>query len=366
MNFPKRTGIITWHNYPGFGSVLQAYALFAFINGHGGNATIINYVPKFKPKLGKLRYLLSRLDPIIPHFLTVKLNYGFIYFEKRHLKETREVHTTEELQKLNTQFDNFVCGSDQIWAPNVFEKNYFLAFAPNDKNKVSYAASIGLSDIPPDLRDKYKTLIGRLDYVSVRERQGADLLKRLFGIEAQVVLDPTLLLRPDDWRTLLPKRNKRVESGYVLCYFLGKTGWHRDYAASLARSRHKKLVCLSNLEQDIANPDFGIVRNAGPQDFLAYVSSSDMVLTDSYHGILFSLIFGKQFLCFERFKQDDAINQNSRVYNILALLKLESRLVKAPGIPTTKQQIDYQQVRKRLSVLREQSVAFLKEAGISR
>lgn len=362
MCLNKKSAIITWHNYPNFGSALQAYALCHFINENGGEAKIINYVPKYLPKLRNLRYLFSMFDRILPSCISRKLNYRFIKFENEYLRETKMVRNEAELKEMNKYFDNFVCGSDQIWAPNCFNENYFLSFVSDGKNKVSYAASIGLPDIPENLRTIYKTLLDRLNHISVREEQGARLLKKLFNIDAAVCLDPTFLIEGNEWKRLgggIGGTKKK----YILCYFLGKTQWHRDYAIEMANRIGVGIICLSQFEQDIENSDFRTITDVGPLEFISYIKNAEYILTDSFHGVSFSINLEKPFLCFERFKANDVLNQNSRIYNILSILDLSDRLIKDfTYYPKT--DIDYYKVKEKLTSLRFASVNYLKKSEI--
>ena len=358
----SRTGIITWHNYPNFGSALQTYALQHFINLKGGDATVINYVPFFKPKLGELRYLLSKADPFIPHKISVKLNYRFIEFEKDFIPETESIVSSKGLKDLNNRFDNFVCGSDQIWAPNCFNENYFLSFVDDKKNKVSYAASIGLPYIPDYLKNQYRFLLSRFNHISLREQQGLTLIEELFGINGNLVLDPTLLIKKDDWLSI-EKQYKGVDGKYILCYFLGVNEEHRQYAIKVSKKYNYKIICLSKHQNDYRE-EFNTISDAGPMEFINLINNAEVVLTDSFHGVCFSINLEKPFHCFERFKFDDKVNQNSRIYNILTLLDLNDRLKRDFQEIEEIMLYDINKVNLKLSHLRTVSEEFLKKSKI--
>lgn len=358
MGVKKRIGIITWHNYPNVGSALQAYALHSYINKHNGDALIINYSAFGRPSLWWLRLLVSRFDRFIPKSISKKIHYRFLSFESKFFKETHLYTTIEQLVAQNGLFDTFVCGSDQIWAPNVFNDVYMLSFVDDEKKKVSYAASIGLPYIPNELIEKYRTLLGRFDYISVRERQGADLLNTLFGIKSSVVLDPTLLLTKEDW-SLLGLTKKMCNNRYVLCYFLGEQEEHRKIVEDFAKKQGLKVVSIYRFSVDI-RPGFITDTDVGPLEFINYIRNADFIFTDSFHGVCFSINLNRNFYVMKRFAENSPINQNSRIENILSLLELKDRLI--CSVPEDINMIDYKVVNKTLEKLRSESHQFLKQA----
>ena len=354
----KRIGIITWHNYPNVGSALQAYALHSYINKHNGDALIINYSIFGKPSFWWLRLIISRFDRFVPKSIAKRLHYRFLSFESKFFKETKLYTTVEQLVEQNKRFDTFVCGSDQIWAPNVFNEVYMLSFVNDEKKKVSYAASIGLPYIPNELIEKYRTLLGRFDCISVREQQGADLLNALFGIECSVVLDPTLLLTKKDW-SVMDRKKKICNHKYVLCYFLGEQEEHRKIVENFAKMQGLKIVCISRFGIDI-RPEFITDTDVGPLEFINYVRNADFVFTDSFHGVCFSINLNRNFYVMKRFAENSPINQNSRIENILSLLELEDRLI--CSVPEDINMINYKVVNKVLETLRLKSHQFLKQS----
>lgn len=336
----KRVGIITWHYYPNVGSELQAYALSHYLNMVGYDAEFINYREFHRPKLEWLRATLCEFDNVIPQRLSKALNYHFPHFIRKYLPQGRDLHSANELNDECGKYDTIVCGSDQIWAPSVFNPAYFIDFVKGGKpRKVSYAASIGLPQIPEEKRDIYRQLLSDFDAISVREDEGADLLKEL-GIDAGVVCDPTLLLTAEEYKGLIPRRMKPGEKT-LFCYFLGKNEKHRKMAQEIANRSGLQLVIYSHYPSDKM---YGgeHVDQIGPRQFVGHIAHADMVITDSFHGLAFSLIFRKDFYAVERFAGNDAVNQNSRIYNILRHCGLEERLLRV--IPSDVEAIDYAKV----------------------
>ena len=348
-------GIITWHYYPNFGSSLQAYALHSFINRHGGDASLINYVEGNRPEFWRLRLLLGRIDAVVPRFMASKLHYRFLLFEKQYFRETKIIRTRDGLEEQNCRFSKFICGSDQIWAPNVFNDVYFLSFVKDNAKKYSYAASIGLPRIPDGLINKYKVLLDDFNMISVREYQAQSYLKDTFGIDSELVLDPTLLITSRQWREIAisPKT-----SDYLLCYFLGQNEGHRKIASEIAKSLGLKIICLSRFDVDKKQKDFVVESDAGPREFVGYVNNADIVITDSFHGLCFSINLSKQFYVFPRFPEDDPINQNSRITNLLSIFGLEDRLISS--VPGKILNINFGLVNDMLEIMRKKSASYLK------
>lgn len=353
----RKIGIITWHNYPNVGSALQAYALHTFINNHNGNATIINYSPFGRPSLWYIRLIISKFDFILPRRISKYLHYRFIAFEKKYFKETKLIKSVIGLQKTNNYFDTFICGSDQIWAPNVFRDEYMLSFANDNKIKIAYAASIGLPSIPMELQNTYKKLLNRFQFISVREQQGAYLLKQLFGIDSTVVLDPTLLLTPKEYNKIATTTIKPAK--YILCYFLGENEGHRTIVTEFSKRINLPVISISRNKIDIRD-NFITDTDTGPCEFLSYIRDAEFVFTDSFHGLCFSINFNINFYVTKRFSEDSPINQNSRIINILKNFNLEDRLI--TQVPSKIEYIDFSDVNKKLDLLRVKSHDFLKKS----
>ncbi len=253
-----------------------------------------------------------------------------------------------------------VCGSDQIWAPNVFNPVYMLDFVPDDIPKISYAASIGLNEIPDDLVGTYQKLLSRFQSISVREKQGAQLLDQRCGIKSEVVLDPTLLVNADHWKKLEKKINRKDK--YIFCYFLNKH--HRYKGAVQAYTKRRGIAvigCSANPEDASWMTILG--NDIGPCEFLWLIHHAEAVFTDSYHGTIFSLLYHKPFVTFERFESSDKICQNSRIYQLDDHFCLSQRIIRVThDTEIVIDDFDYDMFERRLCELRKSSMEFLKRA----
>lgn len=358
----KKIGIVTWHYYENFGSALQAYSLQTTISNLGYECEFVNYRKKqFRSSniKGAIKYILSSLAIFLPKGKRSKYSFRFSRFEYDFLKQRRLSYNEKSVKKCNSKYDIFVCGSDQIWAPNVFNPIYFLSFVEDKKPKIAYAPSIGLNEIPNDLKDSYSNLLSRFDCLSVREQEGADILKKVFNLEAEAVLDPTFLIEKNNWNNLIIE--PQIKEEYIFCYFLGENNLQLKLANKIAKDLGCKIISISNPHMDNSSIDI-IDKFAGPREFLGYVKNAKMIITDSFHGMAFSINFNKDFYVFERFSNDNKISQNSRIHNILSKLNLEDRLISYNGSINKIDSIDYTDVNKLLECERTKSLEYLKNS----
>lgn len=354
----RSVGIMTWHYYHNFGSALQGYALQSSICSLGYKCHIINYRNKrfgeYDPIKEWVKILLDRLN------VSKKYRFPFSCFHAKYLKQTTIEQNSQNLYTTVAKFDTVICGSDQIWAPNVFNPVYMLDFVPDDIPKVSYAASIGLNEIPDELVGTYQKLLSRFRAISVRENQGAQLLDQRCGIKAEVVLDPTLLMNVDDWKKV--EKKVKGKNKFIFCYFLNKDHRYKQSVRKYAKKKGVEVIgCSANPEDTSWMTVLG--NEIGPCEFLWLIHHAEAVFTDSYHGTIFSLLYHKPFITFERFENTDKICQNSRIYQLDDYFNLTQRIIKVEE--ETELIIggfDYDIFEQRLCELRKSSLEFLRKA----
>ena len=353
----NRVGILTWHYYENVGSNLQAYGLYMTIKKMGYHCNFINYqYKKFQDSFlkGILKKICIFIDNIFPFLLPNKYRFKALQFQNKYFPVTNKCFTFDDLKNLNDDFDIFVCGSDQIWSPIVFDEVYFLNFVDKEKYKFSYAPSIGSNYISKELVDNYKELLSSFDGISIREKKGKELLKEL-EYDAMQVLDPSFLLSKEEWMEITS--NRICKDNYIFCYFLGENVHYREKVLDYAKKNNKKLIIYSSILND-KNYCNKHITKMGPKEFLSYILYADFVFTDSFHGVTLSLKFNKNFNVFLRFEENDKKNQNSRITNILSVLQLEDRLI-------TKEKklnindVDYKLVNEKLNTLIDESKSFL-------
>ncbi len=359
-----KVGIITWHYFNNVGSNLQAYAMQKIIKNLGHNPTFINYRYKiYKDSFLKkvIKEFCIIIDKIFPNLVNEKMRFGAYSFQKEEMQKTEEIYDKKKLEEIALKFDAVVCGSDQIWAPNVFDEVYMLSFVGEKVKKIAYAPSIGLNEIPENLVEKYKKYIGRLDRVSTREDNGVKLLKEYCGIEAEQVLDPTLLIEKTEWLELVKNENTFKEK-YIFIYLLGEKKWIREWIQKFAKNTKMKVILLSSFNDDKKYADI-YYKVMGPRKFIKLVSEAQYVLTDSFHGTIFSILFQKQFYVFDRFDSKEKLCQNSRIISLLEILELEDRRVRSNDeVKLIDKKIEYEKINNKLEKEREKSLKFLSES----
>lgn len=357
----KKVKILTWHYYMNFGSALQAYALQESVKRLGYKVEILNYR---NPKFGResslktiIKYLTSKL---LKNVFQGRLYYPFTVFQREKLLQTLVVYEKENLAKICQNTEAIICGSDQIWAPNVFNSVYMLDFVQvKHVKKISYAASIGLPIIPDELVEQYKTLLLEFSSIAVREKSGKEILDAQCDIKANVVLDPTMLLDPEEYQGLEIPISQHSDK-YVFCYFLNKNHEYKKQVEEYASRNNLKIVGVSSRLSD--KEWMKLHNNIGPGEFLWLIHHASAIFTDSYHGTIFSMLYHKNFFVFERFQTDDPINQNSRIYQLDEYFKISGRILSKDSHPEDCNSFNYEVFEKKLAIERGNSLNYLKGA----
>ena len=364
MNNFQSIGVITWHYYQNYGSMLQAYALVKTLRDLGYRVRVINYR---NPKFGKFSHFKRLISNIIQFFpvgfiknLLPQLDFPSIRFRK-FFNETREESLITKLEKQCSEFDAIICGSDQIWAPNVFNPIYLLNFVPDNKRKISYAASIGLNQIPSHLIPEYKKLLSRFYKISVRESSGSELLLKNCNIRSTVVLDPTLLIASEYWHKLsvIPK----IDRPYIFCYILKENHGYKNAIIKYGKRMGLPIYGISACKNDYSWMNQFSQRGIGPKEFLGLIENAYTVITDSYHGTIFSLLFHKRFISIQRFSETEVLCQNSRIEQLKAYFPIESNVVQcSETTDLTYKDVDWNSFESELVKLRTNSTNYLKES----
>ncbi len=342
-----RVGIVTLlgNNY---GGTLQAYALKEQLEKMGIDVTHINY------QLSENKISIKR---IIKTFIYYKRNKKFKKFKKEYFKLTKKTKNIKELKKQSSNYDVFIAGSDQIWNQKIPIEDrgvFFLDFAGNQK-KIVYAASIGRDIINEEEKGQISKWLNNLDYISIREKTGVNLYSKLTNKEIENVLDPALLLSDKEWDKIINKKIITNEK-YIFSYTLGANKSVLDSIEKISKKLNMKIIEISykkNFENEIKN-----INDAGPSEFVELIKNSDYVLTNSFHGTVFAILNKKQFFVFTRG------NMNSRIYDLLDILKLKDRIIDNGSIENIdlEERINYDEVYEILEKEREKSIKFLKQA----
>lgn len=264
-------------------------------------------------------------------------------------------------------YDAILVGSDQLWTPaGIKSRFYNLLFVPDEIKKISYATSFGVSEIPVSQKKLTKKFLNRIEFLSVREIRGAEIIKELTQRSATIALDPTLMYSKNQWDSFLPN-DQIIKSPYIFAFFLGDNNLHREAVEQLKKSTGLKVVTIPFMET-VVERDFSFgdeqLYNVGPVEFLNLIRGADYVCTDSFHGTVFSLLYHKKFITFNRTANDDKQTRNSRIDSLFELLSLQDRRYRE-GISLTDQiqlDINYTDIEHTLEELRNISWDFLQNA----
>lgn len=385
-----KIGIVTYVKCDNYGAELQAYALQWKLNQLGYDAELIDLqkiekdlasnassiIPALKNRFKvyglKAPYEISKLViDVIRRKLSSKKNESnaaekhklFLNFFENFIRHSKSYYTIEEIRKaVDLPYDVYIAGSDQIW--NYMHNDnldvYFLEFAKKyNARRISYAASISAATIPNKYHQEYKKLLENIQYLSVRELQGAQLIEDLTGRKAEVVLDPTLLITSIEWSKNIAINPLKGEK-YVLVYTLSGSKYINDLCEYVAGILKCKVVNMKiNFRKDDSEnmTDFF---ELGPQEWVGLISGASYVITDSFHGTAFSINFNKPFTTLV----NPVSNMNSRVLSILNIMGLEDRIIFDDG---TKQipkslSIDYVPVNRQLKIWRDRSIEFIRKS----
>lgn len=362
----KKIGILTYHTGYNYGASLQAYALQTTIKKLGLECEIINFeTDRFvasremfsrKPKrLKEWIKILSRL----PYYKLLKRRQKlFDEYTNNCLQISAKYTTEEEVVKHAEDYECIVCGSDQIWNLSQLDAPaanpvYFLNFEKKQR-RVSYAASFGKwVKEAPQSEDVFLKWLKEFDAISVRETSGVDYVRSL-GIDCELALDPTLLLDAEDYDDICAER--LIDEPYVLLFSWACTGDVVDAAKKVAKELN---LPLYNIVPPPRAMFRGVKRklDVGPREFLSMVKNAEFVVTNSFHGTVFSTTFEKPYISLVSGEPDP------RMKSILAQLGLEACLMKTDNIDIKRSlEIDYSQVKYKKEELRAASLNYLKRA----
>lgn len=377
----KKIGILTlyFNNY-NFGGQLQAYALQKFLSGKQYKVEQIQF-DSFTRRESKLDVLKSKLALQKHRIFNPELYRDEIKLIKRKkrfnrfinsIPHSRKIYRETNITELNKDYDCFVCGGDQIWndwdgaswfcptALSIFS----LGFVDSDKVAFSYAPSLGR----PTLTENQKTVLldsfRHLKGISIREKCNLNEVSSLTDKTINVVVDPVFLLTREEWNTMINDKTESQE--YAFCYFLSNDLCRIEYVKKYAKGNELITICVPNSSGSmlVINKDeeWGDINDyeSGPIGFVKRIRDSRIVLTDSFHAVVFSIIFHKEFFVFGR--TDGNSEMNNRLYDLLDEYDLKDRYISnvADLLWLKRNQIDYEKVDEILKSNQEASIQYLK------
>lgn len=346
-----KIGILTFHWGTNYGGVLQSFALQTFLKKQGFDVQIVNFAPPsfrdsifrcFRTKSPKVVY--SNLKNFIKEKNIEK-------FRKLNLNLTKRYYAIKELDNLAEDFDVLITGSDQVWNPYGIQNHgltYFLPFKGKCK-KISYAPSFGCVEYPKDVLNKVVPLIKDFDAISVREKSGLSILGDVGITNVQLMPDPTLLLDKIDYLNLIKTAKKR-KSNYAFFYTLQP---NQKLMSEIYKNADNKMKTISTL-----NTESSIM---GIESWIGTIYHSDFVVTNSFHGVIFSLLLNKSFIVIPI--EGTLTGMNDRIYTLLEMFDLKERLVDVFDEKTMyekiKNPIDWHRIEKVHHKIRQMASSFL-------
>ena len=327
MENHKKIGIITFHAADNYGAVLQAYALQTYISTQGHEAEIIDFAPDSVKKANTplfvheksfVKKLIKQILIIPNYFKLKKRNRKFNEFRNAWLKRSQHFGSSEEIRNSTHNYDLCITGSDQVFNPLIKNSDiYYLDFC-NGIKKMAYAPSFGIKDFS-NVGDNTKKLIKDFDYLSCREADGAEFLSTVIGETVPVVSDPVFLLSPEEWSKITQKPQKEK---YIFVYDLNGGNSLIEIANKIKAETNLPIICVTT--KKYANTRYNVDElhcNFGPEEFVSYIQHAEYVVTDSFHGLAFSVLFNRKVVSFIALK-----HAASRIQSLLERLGIADRL----------------------------------------
>ena len=372
-----KIGVVTVFGNGNYGSELQSLSMNGFCESRGHKVTFLRIYSS-----SKFIRLIDRVINRLRNWYSciTDAEYRKVYCDT-HSNTNRQATISSELRqhiqskvaslihtgnisafkmRHSSIFDCYICGSDQVWSAliqPVWTSNFLKGVSPF--RKIAYAPSIGVNDVPDYYIRTVSPLVRDFKYLSVRERNVAELFESRIGVKPLVVVDPTILVGRDFWIKLLTEYNLfQPKYSYIFCYFLGEI--NDEQIKFLNQFAGNRMIIILPYEQHTERLKNGEYVLADHLEFINYIRYADYVFTDSFHATVFSLLFHKEFTVFQR-SHVGATKQTSRIESILSLVGLENRFYTNSNVSCLTA-IDYNKVDNILEVERQKSVNFLDNA----
>ena len=370
-----------------YGSILQSYALFVKIKQLGFEADVVDYKDtpntlkaQFKQTLFLRIPMLFKYSELKKKILSIKISHNVSYcniqnqrhkamklFVTNNFTFTKPCNT---IQDVKNQIKDYACvliGSDQLWGVAEILRDYHtLNFIPDNQPKISYATSFGVSQLPCFVRSKARNFLKKIDFLSIREKSGAEIIKNIADRDAKIVVDPTLLLSPSDW-SLVAGNEKRISEKYIFCFFLGNNPDQRNFTKQFSKKVNLPIVSMQHVDEFIPSDiDFADINinDASPNDFINLIKNAEYIICDSFHASVFSIIFKKNFYTLDRYKSSSTNSRNTRITSLFSILGLENRHINIHSNvdELIKITTDYNHVHEKWYEWKQESLNYLKNS----
>ncbi len=356
-----RVGILTFHTVLNYGALLQAYALQNVILKMGHECEIIDYRsgyfnalyrPVRAMDLKHPKAFLRRLE-MIPN--NVRLRNAADKFVEEKLILSQLSYSGNNISECEKDYDVIITGSDQVWNMSVNGKDtvYFLDFVKDGCKKASYAASMASVKLSEDEKAFFVKQLSGYKNISVRETDSREILENILQRDISVDIDPTLLIDRQEWYDISEEMN---DEKYVLVYLMSLSDNILEYALRLAKEKNLKVKFI-NLYLPRVREGIESVFAPEVKDWISLFRNSEYVINNSFHGLAFAVIFNKKFI----YEMVDNAGKNTRITSIMNSLGIEKRFLDEKNIGSIDNCIDYVKTEQILSVLRENSMQYLKK-----
>lgn len=349
----SRIALITLVDFDNYGNRLQNYALEKVLADMGNTVTsIAPYKPNFVKWTIK-KFIKADGDILKVKYLKSRRLKEFLEFDNQYVNTCAiNSNNFDSIQVEN--YDCFVSGSDQVWNPDWADYTYektFLRFCRKEK-RIAYAASFGVDSIPKKWIDKYKIGLSEFQYLSVRENKAVEVVEELIGKTCERVLDPTMLLDKDEWNRIAIVPPQCMNKNYILTYFLGGRS---DAVNKDILEYARKYDCYVINLLDLNDPNYFV----GPDKFVGLISKAKLILTDSFHATVFSIIYERPFVVYNR--KGIGSKMGSRLSSLLDMCNL-SRRKRELVDETNLFSCDFENAKKKIEQEKIHSMAFLHNA----
>ena len=372
----KKVGLITFYGN-NYGGCLQAYAIQKTIQDIGYEPRILQVcIPLNRSIFDKCLALCRVFMNPIAFFRRRKYikeychneifrSQAFDHYRSEFLNFDKSFTLSTNNLKGAENYTTFVCGSDQIWNPNLYGVHpiWTMKFASEGSKKIAYAPSIGISTIPEEFIAEFQENLKAYSYLSCREQEGANSLSKVMGKEVDVVLDPTLLLTPEKWHEF--ERPVDIKKPYIFCYLFGDYDYIAEVKRRVKAYFELDIVCLPYNLRELKADDIKLY-DITPNQFVWLIENAKYVVTDSFHASVFSIKMSTPFVSLKRTSDNDKKNMNSRLYTLLQTVGLEDRMVGENMVDDIEniigRDIDFESANEKLAVYMERDISKLEKA----
>lgn len=344
---------LAYQRHENVGAVLQCYALQKTITSYGHKCEVIDYICDpadriFGFKSFKVKGLKKYITSCIGVISRLPKRPAFASFRKNVLVTTKK-YDKRNIAELDGVYDGYIVGSDNVWNSKLtgLDGAYFFDFVSDGRKKASYAASMGLAAVPENERETFKKGLDDFSFISLRERAAAEDISNLLGRDAVDTCDPTVFLSRNEWDKLaIEPKNKEP---YVLVYHMSPSASFVKFASDFAKAKGLKIVYVPF--------PYGFCKcspkpHIGPRQWLGYIKNASYVVTDSFHGCVFSSIYERNLVI--------KVSQlGERIKNLTEKLGIEDRMVDSVEQAVDLPEMSYENVRERLSDYRERGISTL-------